>query len=178
MSRFRRASFGSTFFFTVIAHRRRPILCDEPIRTALRDAIQAVRTERPFIIDGWILLPDHLHCIWTLPDGDSDYSIRWSLIKHHVSYACRELYGNGAVTRSRRKHRVAPIWQRRFWEHTIRSDIDFERHMDYIHFNPVRHGHAAYAGEWPYSTFRRCVKEGMYPEDWGGAPYLQNLDFE
>jgi putative transposase len=178
MSRFRRSSFGTTYFFTVISHRRRPILCDERIRTSLRDAIQAVRTQRPFVIDGWVLLPDHLHCIWTLPNDDSDYSMRWSLIKHHVSYAVRDFYTDGAMTRSRQKHRDAAIWQRRFWEHTIRSDIDMERHMDYIHFNPVRHGYARSAGEWPYSTFRRYVKDGVYPSDWAGLPHLQNLDYE
>jgi putative transposase len=178
MSRFRRAAFGSTYFFTVISHRRRPILCDDRIRQSLRDAIQAVRVRRPFEIDGFVLLPDHLHCIWTLPDGDHDYSTRWSLIKHHVAYACRDMYPDGAATRSRQRHRDGAIWQRRFWEHTIRSDIDMERHMDYVHFNPVRHGHAASAWEWQYSTFRRYVRDGVYPADWAGLPHLQSLDYE
>jgi putative transposase len=178
MSRFRRAPSGSTFFFTVISHRRRPILCDPPIRAALRNAIGTVRASRPFAIDGFVLLPDHLHCVWTLPDGDSDFSGRWSQIKHHVSFACRDAYKDVAVTLSRQKHGDASIWQRRFWEHMIRSDIDLERHLDYIHFNPVRHGYAKAAAEWPYSTFSRYVREGVYPADWGGAPYLGNLDFE
>jgi putative transposase len=178
MSRFRRSTFGSTFFFTVISHRRRPILCDAPIRIALRNAIQTVRMQRPFVIDAWVLLPDHLHCVWTLPSNDVDYSTRWSLIKHQVSYVCRASYEDAAPTMSRQKHGDAAIWQRRFWEHTIRNDIDMERHVDYIHFNPVKHGHAAHAAEWPYSTFRRYVREGTYPEDWGGAPYLTNLDYE
>jgi putative transposase len=178
MSRFRRSAFGTTFFFTIISHRRRPILCDASIRLALRNAIQTVRAQRPFTINAWVLLPDHLHCVWTLPTDDVNYSTRWSLIKHQVSHQCRALYEDTAVTSSRRKHGDAAIWQRRFWEHTIRSDIDMERHVDYIHFNPVKHGYAAHASQWPYSTFGRYVREGTYPEDWGGAEYLRNLDYE
>jgi len=178
MSRFRRATAGSTFFFTVISHRRRPILCDETIRAALRDAIHAVRMRRPFAIDAWVLLPDHLHCIWTLPDGDSDYSARWSQIKHHVSFRCRDAYDDSLLGRAGKARGEAAIWQRRFWEHRIRDDVDMERHVDYIHFNPVRHGHAVHAATWPYSTFSRYVREGVYPPDWGGAPHLDELDFE
>lgn len=132
---------------------------------------------RPFQVDAWVLLPDHMHCIWTLPEGDYDYSSRWSQIKHHVSYVCRSEYG-ARLTRSGEKRGEAAIWQRRFWEHRIRSDIDMERHVDYIHYNPVRHGHVAQAAAWPYSTFLRHVREGVYPMDWGGAPYLGNLNFE
>jgi putative transposase len=178
MSRFRRAAGGSTFFFTVISHRRRPILCDSVIRTSLRAAIHAVRAHLPFAIDAWVLLPDHLHCIWTLPEGDSDYSARWSQIKHRVSFNCRDAYDDSLLGRSGKARGEAAIWQRRFWEHRIRDEADMERHVDYIHFNPVRHGHAAHAAAWPYSTFSRYVREGVYPPDWGGAAHLQDLDFE
>jgi putative transposase len=177
MSRYRRATTGLSFFFTVVAFRRQPILCDDALRSALRDAIQLVRKARPFDIDAWVLLPDHMHCIWTLPEGDHDYSNRWSQIKHHVSHVCRSQY-EGGLTRSGKMRCEAAIWQRRFWEHRIRSDIDMERHVDYIHFNPVRHGYAKQAGEWPYSTFLKYVRDGAYPLDWGGAPHLGNLDFE
>ncbi|HSM98587.1 MAG TPA: transposase, partial [Gallionella sp.] len=142
MSRYRRATAaGSTYFFTAVAYRRQPILCNETIRNALRAAIKTVRTSRPFIIDAWVLLPDHLHCVWTLPDGDADFSTRWMMIKRAVSLACREDYRRaGWVTASKLKHRESTIWQRRFWEHQIRNENDFDSHVDYIHFNPVKHG--------------------------------------
>jgi putative transposase len=177
MSRFRRATTGNSFFFTVVAYRRRPILCDPLIRTALRNTIHAVRESQPFAIDGWVLLPDHLHCIWTLPVDDTDFSQRWSQIKRRVSYACGGHYRTqGSAAGMRRGE--ATLWQRRFWEHQIRDDIDMQRHLDYIHFNPVKHGHATGAWAWPYSTFGRYVQAGVYARDWGGGPELGKLDFE
>lgn len=177
MSRFRRAENGTTFFFTVVSYRRRPILCDTLIRTALRDAIRAVRVTRPFTIDGWVLLPDHLHCIWTLPPDDTDFSQRWSQIKRRVSYACNGRYRvRGSVANIERGE--STIWQKRFWEHRIRNEIDMQRHMDYLHFNPVKHGHVMHASAWPYSTFGRYVDSGMYGRDWGGSPELDRLEFE
>ncbi|WP_296949114.1 transposase [uncultured Massilia sp.] len=177
MSRFRRANHGNTFFFTVVSYHRRPILCDAVIRTALREAIQSVRRIQPFAIDGWVLLPDHLHCIWTLPPDDTDFSQRWLQIKHRVSYTCGDLYrvrGSDAAVR----RGESTIWQRRFWEHQIRSEADMQCHMDYIHFNPVKHGHVAMAAEWPYSTFWRYAKAGIYAADWGGRPEIERLDVE
>lgn len=144
---------------------------------ALRDAIRAVRAIRPFTIDAWVLLPDHLHCIWTMPEDDADFSQRWSQIKHRVSYACGEAYAMRPSV-SGLKRGEATIWQRRFWEHRIRDDRDMERHMDYIHFNPVKHGHVQQAIAWPYSTLRRYVDAGWYPEDWAGGPELDRLDLE
>ena len=177
MSRFRRADTGTTFFFTVVTYHRRPILCDTLIRTALRDAIQRVRTVRPFSIDAWVLLPDHLHCIWTLPPDDIDFSRRWSQIKHHVSHACGPRYpmrgSEAAIARGE-----ATIWQRRFWEHRIRDGIDMQRYMDYVHFNPVRHGYAERAAAWPYSTFGRYVRSGMYAMDWAAGPEIAGIDVE
>ena len=116
MSRYRRAmATGSSYFFTVVAYRRQSILCDEAIRNALRASIETVRVARPFVIDAWVLLPDHLHCVWTLPDGDADFSIRWMMIKRAVSLACREDYRRADwVTASKLKHRESTIWQRRF----------------------------------------------------------------
>lgn len=180
MSRYRRASAaGSSYFFTVVAYRRQPILCDETIRDALRAAIEMVRVARPFVIDAWVLLPDHLHCVWTLPEGDADFSTRWMLIKRAVSLVCREEYRRTDwVTASKRKHRESTLWQRRFWEHQIRDENDFARHADYIHFNPVKHGHAQRAGDWPYSTFHRYVRDGIYARDWAGAGESMVLGYE
>ncbi len=171
MSRYRRATTaGSSYFFTVVAYRRQPILCHETIRNALHNAIEAVRISRPFVIDAWILLPDHLHCVWTLPEGDADFSTRWAIIKRAVSLACKDnFHRDDLLTASKLKHRESTIWQRRFWEHQIRDENDFARHVDYIHFNPVKHGHVQHAVDWPYSTFHRYVREGLYKRNWAGT---------
>ncbi len=178
MSHYRRDTTpGATWFFTVVSYRRRLILCTDSIRAALRAAIEKVRVERPFTIDAWVLLPDHLHCLWTLPDGDADFSTRWKLIKHDVSLACGETFHRDDwMTALKRKHREATIWQRRFWDHRIRNEADFARHFDYLHFNPVKHGVVENARDWPYSAFHRHVRNGIYPLDWGG-PAVQ-LDGE
>ncbi|MFL6673719.1 MAG: REP-associated tyrosine transposase [Massilia sp.] len=179
MTRYRRATGASTFFFTVVTYHRRRILCDDTIRNALRLAIHNVRKIRPFSIDGWVLLPDHLHCIWTLPDGDSDYSARWLQIKRSVSRFSPEVHVDSRLlNESARKHREAAIWQRRFWEHQIRDETDFERHLDYVHYNPVKHGCAKSVLDWPYSTFHRYVREGVYPSDWGGGIDLDGMELE
>ena len=177
MPRYRRAFTGTTYFFTLVTFRRRPILCDDAVRLALRRAIEQVRARLPFDIDAMVLMPDHLHCIWTLPDGDTNFSLRWSQIKHGVSYSCRDLYVP-VRSRSRLRQRTAPIWQRRFWEHRIRDQCDMERHMDYIHFNPVKHGLVGAAAEWPYSTFGRYVRERVYPAEWGGNAACDAMELE
>jgi putative transposase len=171
MSRYRRATAtGSSYFFTVIAYRRQPILCSDAIRNALRTAIETVHVARPFDIDDWVLLSDHLHCVWTLPGGDADFSNRWMKIKRAVSLTCGEEFHRIEWMRtSKSKHRESTIWQRRFWEHQIRDEDDFARHIDYIHFNLVKHGHVQHASDWPYSTFHRYVRDGLYARDWAGA---------
>ena len=158
---------GGTYFFTVNSFRRRPILTTDSLRDALRAAIQKTRLIHPFEVDAWVLLPDHLHCIWTLPEGDANFSIRWSMIKRLVSQACADEFGVDNSSFSRTTRRELGIWQRRFWEHQIRDDNDFARHVDYIHWNPVKHGLVARAGDWPYSTFHRYVAEEMLSPDWG-----------
>ena len=178
MSRYRRSFDGTTYFFTLVAYRRRPILCDEPVRRALRDGFERVRTRLPFQINAIVLLPDHLHCILTLPDGDTDYVARWSQIKHHVAYSCRDTHGQFRVTDAQQKRREAPIWQRKFWEHQIRDEGDMERHVDYIHYNPVKHGLTVSAAEWPYSTFAKFVEAGNYPADWGGTDAARSMTLE
>jgi putative transposase len=168
MPNYRRANVkGGTYFFTVNTFQRLPILTEAPVRAALREAIEKTRMAHPFDIDAWVLLPDHLHCIWTLPEGDADFSMRWSKIKRHVSQQCSDMIGSQRISDSRSKRHESGIWQRRFWEHQIRDDNDFARHVDYIHWNPVKHGLAARACEWPYSTFHRFVRSGAYSLDWG-----------
>lgn len=180
MSRYRRATAtNASYFFTVVTYRRQAILCDEVMRTALRQAIETVRLARPFLIDAWVLLPDHLHCIWTMPEGDGDFSTRWMLIKREVSLTVREHYErSGWLTASRRKHRESTIWQRRFWEHQIRDEMDFSRHVDYLHFNPVKHGLSHRVRDWPYSTFHRYVNDGVYSEDWAGGADMSVIEYE
>ena len=179
MPRYRRARTGPTYFFTLVSFERRPILCYAPIRNVLRLALRNVRAKRPFEIDAWVLMPDHLHCIWTLPEGDTDYSTRWAQIKRTVSRFCdTDIRARHPVSESRRKHRDSVIWQRRFYEHAIRDELDFERHVDYVHFNPVRHGHAESAAAWPFSTFHRYVRAGVLPADWGGTTEARQMHLE
>jgi putative transposase len=179
MSQYRRARTGSTYFFTLVSYERRPILCDEPIRKLLRLAAQNVRARRPFAIDAWVLMPDHLHCVWTLPQGDTDYSTRWAQIKRTVSRFCDpDMHVPRPTTESRRKHRDSVIWQRRFYEHQIVDERDFARHVDYVHFNPVRHGCVASAAAWPFSTFHRYVRAGILSADWGGSMQAAEMDLE
>ena len=153
---------GGTYFFTVaIADRRLSLLVDH--FGLLRQAFQATRRARPFRIDAMVVLPDHLHCLWTLPPGDDAFPIRWSRIK--------ATFSRGIVADERRRpslirKRERGIWQRRYWEHAIRDEADFQRCLDYLHYNPVKHGHAARAMDWPYSSFRHWVERGAYPLDW------------
>ena len=123
-------------------------------------------------------MPNHLHCIWTLPNGDVDYSTRWAIIKNAVSRFAGVWADPARTSASRIKYRDAAVWQRRFYEHEIRDERDFERHMDYVHFNPVRHGHAVSAAAWPYSTFHRYVREGVYAADWGGTQEARSMWLE
>jgi putative transposase len=179
MPRYLRNRYGSVYFFTLVSFNRRPILRLDPVRRSLRTAILNLRAARPFAIDGWVLMPDHLHCIWTLPEGDTDYSTRLALLKRSVSRFTRGLVLDPASrTPSACKHRESTIWQRRFWEHRIRDERDFERHLDYIHYNPVRHGYVERAVDWQYSTIHRYVRDGVYPADWGGGVDPEWGEFE
>lgn len=167
---------GGTYFFTVVTRQRRPVLTEAHARSALRTAIQQARTTLPFVIEAWVLMPDHLHCLWTLPHGDTNYPARWAIIKRHVSRAMAS--NETALTEgSRQKRGEYGFWQRRFWEHLIRDEEDFRRHLDYIHWNPVKHGCARTVAEWPYSSFHRYVRDGVYAADWGGAGKILKGDF-
>jgi len=157
---------GGTYFFTVVTYERKGLLCDPVNVQLLREAFQRVRLKRPFLVEAFVLLPDHLHCIWTMPEGDFDYPTRWRLIKSHFAKRC-ENNGVVLISDSRLKKEERGIWQRRFWEHMIRDQQDFNRHIEYIHFNPVKHGYVSAPKEWRYSTFHQFVKAGIYDVDFG-----------
>ncbi len=155
---------GSTYFFTVnLAKRKNNALSINNIK-ALRTAFRYVKQRKPFTIDAIVVLPEHLHCIWTLPPDDTDYSTRWNLIKGHFS---RNIKTGEERSPSRIKRRERGIWQRRFWEHVIRDEKDFQQHIDYIHWNPVKHGWVENVSDWQYSSFHKFVKSGHYPRHWG-----------
>jgi len=156
---------GGTYFFTVNLLDRRSDLLVARI-DALRGAVRGVRARRPFHIDAWVVLPDHLHCIWTLPDGDADFPGRWWSIK--VAYS-KSVPATESKSPPRLRHGERGVWQRRYWEHTIRDDTDYAVHMDYIHFNPVKHALAQNPADWSFSSFRYCVAKGLYPSDWLGC---------
>jgi putative transposase len=161
---------GGTFFFTVVTYHRQPILTCEQSRAILHSAWENVRFRMPFVTDAICLLPDHIHCIWTLPDGDSNYSLRWGEIKKLFTKAYRQYIGPGEKQNSSRVQRgEAAIWQRRFWEHAICNLEDLHRHLDYIHYNPVKHGLVKNVADWRWSSFQRYVRMGNYPSDWGAT---------
>jgi putative transposase len=166
MTEYRRAWLpGATWFFTVnLAERRGNRLLVERI-DVLRTAFRYVRVRHPFDLEAVVILPDHLHCVWTLAPGDKDFSSRWSLIKGHFSRAIEK---GERISQSRAKRGERGLWQRRFWEHLIRDQSDFNRHVDYVHWNPVKHGWVRRVADWPHSSFHAFRQRGIYPEDWGG----------
>jgi putative transposase len=156
---------GGTYFFTVNLLDRSSRLLVTNIDT-LREAVRNVHRWSPFHIDAWVVLPDHIHCIWTLRPDDDDFSGRWRELKKSFSKAFPAT-GHRPPVRQRRAERG--IWRRRFWEHTIRDDADYASHMDYVHFNPVKHGCAKHPADWPFSSFHRAVANGLYPADWNAG---------
>lgn len=153
---------GGTYFFTVNLANRSSHLLTSHIHL-LRDAVRKIQYAHPFKIVAMVVLPDHLHAIWTLPLDDSNYPMRWSLIKAGFS---RSLDKTEHVNESRRRKRERGIWQRRYWEHRIRDDADLARHVDYIHINPVKHGHTGAPVDWPYSSIHRYIRQGILPAHW------------
>jgi putative transposase len=145
---------GGVYFFTLTAHGRRPLLTQPRMLEALSLAVAHVKTNHPFAMPAFVILPDHLHVLWRLPELDHDFSTRWRLIKHFVT---RHVSAQGK------------IWQSRFWEHLVRDEEDYRRHLDYIHINPVKHGLAARPGDWPHSSFGHYVDKGWYEPGWGVA---------
>ena len=165
MSRYRRSlAAGGTFFFTVnLADRKSRLLVEEIDR--LRRAFEIARTRYPFRTIAYCVLPDHLHTLWQLPPGDAQFGLRWSVIKRAFS---RGLPAAGTRTASKIAKREKGLWQRRFWEHQIRDTVDLQRHADYVHFNPIKHGHAKRVADWPYSSFHAYAERGVLPRDWAG----------
>jgi len=164
--RYRRANTpGRTYFFTVnLADRSSRLLVDRI--DDLRTNVRLVKQRHPFEIRAWVVLPDHLHAIWTLPADDADFSTRWALIKAGFS---RRIEHGEPIRASRRAKGERGLWQRRFWEHQIRDKADMQRHVDYVHFNPVKHGHAARAVDWPFSSLHRWIRSGDLPDDWAAV---------
>lgn len=164
MSNYVRAKFaGGCYFFTVVTHNPTELFRAELGRRCLRNAVKRTRAQRPFEIIAFCLLFEHLHCIWRLPQGDADYSKRWSSIKGQFSREYRYLTGQrNQVSPSRARKGEVSIWQRRFWEHQIRDENDLQRHVDYIHYNPVKHGLVVHVEDWPWSTYHWFARKGAY----------------
>jgi len=180
MPNYRRARIaGGTYFFTVVTHHRLPLLAPASAVSVLRDSLAAVMARHPFTVDAMVILPDHLHCIWTLPHGDDDFSTRWRLVKTGFSHAYRRSQREQIFPTPLGKGDGSP-WQERFWEHLIRDEADFNAHCDYIHYNPVKHGLVQSPGEWHHSTFHLFVQKGSYPRDWGRnvSPQVMAMDLE
>ena len=157
---------GGTYIFTMnLLERRRDLLVEHI--DLLRDAFRTAREARPFHLLAIVVLPDHLHCVWRLPEGHADNANRWAQIKSGFSRAL-PIHERRSSRRIARRERG--IWQRRYWEHLVRDDDDLRRVVDYVHINPVKHGHAACAVDWPYSSFRRWVAAGGYPMEWAAEP--------
>jgi putative transposase len=162
MSDYRRVPGGSYFFTVNLLERKSRLLVDHI--ELLREAVRAVRARRPFHIDAWVVLPDHMHTVWTLPEGDANYSGRWKAIK--IAFA-KGLPKTERLSTVRAAKGERAIWQRRFWEHTIRDEADYAAHVDYVHINPLKHGLVQHVADWPYSSFHRAVASGWHEQDWG-----------
>jgi putative transposase len=169
MSQYRRSYVpGGVFFLTLVTYQRIPIFSEVENISLLRKAIAKMRNEKPFDITAAVVLPDHLHFIWSLPPDDSNYSQRVSRLKVLFTRSLlRKRSLSVEISPSRRKHRESNVWQRRFWEHTISDEHDLHRHLDYIHYNPVKHGLVSCPHLWEYSSFRKWVKQGKYSLYWG-----------
>ena len=161
---------GGSFFFTLVTANRMPIFREEPACRLLGSCLRAEREKRSFRTEAIVLLPDHLHTIWSLPAGDASYSIRWAAIKASFTRLWLESGGmEQEVTPGRRRELRRGVWQARFIEHTIRDEDDWENHVQYIHYNPVKHSMVSCPQEWPWSSFHRYARQGWYPIDWGCA---------
>ena len=158
---------GGTYFLTIVTYDRLPLFKDFQNIELLRSAVAKVQRKQPFRIIAAVILPDHLHFIWQLPPDDSNYSQRISRLKVLFTRACKARNpSNLEISQSRYKHRESDVWQRRFWEHSIRDEVDLQKHLDYIHYNPVKHGLVSCPHLWSYSSFSHWVKRDRYAQDW------------
>jgi len=170
MSDYRRLYIpGGTYFFTLVAYRRQTIFADDARVELLRQAFREVKAKRSFDVLAAVILPDHLHCLWRLPEGDADFSTRWQMVKTNFSRH---------IPAKTRKNGAKTVWQPRFFDHCIRDEYDVHKHLDYIHYNPVKHGLVASPGDWPHSSFGRFVAQGLYPSNWGGVAPSDVEDME
>ena len=171
MSNYKRVKLaGRTYFFTVVTFQRSPLFATPLARRCLREAWFRTCRSYPITTDAICVNPEHLHCLWTLPEADSEYALRWRMIKGLFSKIYLAAGGTqGHRNSSRRRKGEAALWQRRFWEHCIRDEEDLRKHMDYIHFNPVKHGLVSSAADWPWSSFGRYVRMGWYDAEWGST---------
>ena len=169
MSNYRRLYFqGSTVFLTIVTYQRFPLFKNPDMIAKLRLAVSTVKKEKPFEIVGAVILPNHLHFIWSLHKNDSNYSQRIARMKVLFTRSIgRHLRSLDNISNSRRKHRESNVWQRCFWEHTIRDEKDLEKHLEYIHYNPVKHGLVSCPHHWEYSSLNKWVQKGLYPVEWG-----------
>ena len=155
---------GGSYFFTVVTAGRQPLLIKNI--DALRVAFRSIKSKHPFRMNAYVIFPDHIHCIWTLPANDCDFSTRWRLIKRHFSHVVRNRVG------------AFDVWQPRFWEHVIRDDMDFANHVDYIHHNPVKHDFVKSPWVWRHTSFHGYVNAGLYRREWSAKPAITTLDLE
>ena len=155
---------GGTYFFTVTLRDRNSDLLIREI-ALLRRVVATTRARYPFHIDAWVVLPEHMHCLWTMPSDAPDFALRWRMIKSNFA---KGIARGEPRTLAQRLRGQRGIWQRGYWEHLIRDAEDFQRHFDYVHINPVKHGWVSAVKEWPYSSFHRAVAQGIYPPNWAG----------
>jgi len=177
MPDYRRAKFkGGIYFFTLITHHRRPFLTTELARATLRTAWKETQNHHPFQVIALCLLPDHLHCIWRLPENDDDFSTRWQSIKARFTKKYLAAGGTeGTRNDSRKRTGEAAVWQRRFWEHLIEEESDYARHFHYIHYNPVKHGYVSKPVFWQWSTIHRYIRKGIYTANWGDDSEINDI---
>ncbi len=179
MPNFRRAFIpGGSFFFTLVTNRRARLFVHPTAREILGTVFRKCLERWPFTINALVLLPEHLHAIWSLPPCDAAYPKRWGWIKKEFTkHWLRKNGREETISASRRSERRRGIWQPRYWEHTLEDENDFERHFDYIHYNPVKHGHVRCPRDWPWSTFHRWVKAGVYSRHWVCSHRGWTMDF-
>lgn len=174
----RRQIAGGSYFFTLVTHSRAPLFSSQSARTILGNTLRTCQREWLFEINAIVLLPEHLHTIWTLPSGDVNYPQRWAWIKKEFT---KEWLRSGGweqpVSQSRKKRGDHGVWQPRYWEHTLKNEDDFDRHFDYIHWNPVKHRHVRCPSEWEASSIHRWINANVYEPEWGCGDH-QILNFE
>ena len=159
---------GGTYFFTAVTYQRRPILTSDLALPILREAFTAEQARRPFELVAYVFLPDHLHSIWTLPHDDAAYPTRWRRIKERFTEGYLAAGGTeGQVSEGKRRRAERGVWQPRYWEHVVRDEDALKRCLDYVHWNPVKHGLVQRVRDYPHSSFLRWVERGEYDLNWG-----------